>query len=84
MEQRLKEKKRRQDRQLLNFTPAQIKESKMKRKKHKIVHSSPLFMDVKIFYLNVGFTELLELKKKFEEDKQRVALLKQQRKFKPF
>ncbi|CAL8103234.1 unnamed protein product [Orchesella dallaii] len=58
MEERLRAKKRRQDKQLLNITPAQMKESKMK--------------------------QLIELKKKFEEDKQRVALLKQQRKFKPF
>jgi len=58
MEERLRAKKRRQDKQLLNITPAQMKESKMK--------------------------QLIELKKKFEEDKQRVTLLKQQRKFKPF
>jgi len=58
MQEKLKEKKRRWEKQLVNFTPTQMKETRA--------------------------NQLSELKKKFEEDKQRVALLKQQRKFKPF
>lgn len=45
------------------------------------------YIDKYLYFLHnpySAFVELLELKKKFEEDKQRVALLKQQRKFKPF
>jgi ribosomal RNA-processing protein 7 len=58
MEERLKAKKKRWEKKLVNFTPTQIKESRAK--------------------------QLDDLKKKFEEDKQRVSLLRQQRKFKPF
>jgi len=57
-EERLKMKKRRQEKELMNFTPSQIKESRA--------------------------NQLVELKKKFDDDKQRVALLRQQRKFRPF
>jgi len=57
-EEKLKSKKRRFEKQLLNFTPTQIKETRAK--------------------------ELADLKRKFDEDKQRVALLRQNRKFKPF
>ncbi|CAG7835295.1 unnamed protein product [Allacma fusca] len=58
MEERLKAKKKRWEKKLVNFTPTQIKESRVK--------------------------QLEDLKKKFEEDKQRVSVLRQQRKFKPF
>jgi len=55
---KLKAKKRRMEKSVMNYTPAQIKETKAR--------------------------QLEELKKKFDEDKQKIALLKQQRKFKPF
>ncbi|OXA41721.1 ribosomal RNA-processing protein 7 homolog A isoform X2 [Folsomia candida] len=57
-QEKLKAKKRRMEKAVLNITPAQIKATKAK--------------------------QLEELKKKFDEDKQKIALLKQQRKFKPF
>lgn len=46
------------------------------------------FEVVKAFYLNkfpfLSFPDIAELRKKFEEDKQRIALLRAQRKFRPY
>lgn len=35
-------------------------------------------------YINKSFSDIAELRKKFEEDKQRIALLRAQRKFRPY
>ena len=69
----------------MNFTPTQIKESRAKRKFQIIplVPYSPK-LATPLLTVDIPFTELEELKKKFEEDRQRIAILKQQRKFKPF
>jgi len=88
IQEKLKAKKRRMERAVLNLTPAQMKETKARRKIYIFPSFSSYYIDPKYceihVYLLLMFTELEELKKKFEEDKQKVSLLKQQRKFKPF
>ena len=85
MEKKVLEKVKRKEkgRKLINFYSFQMRETKMERK----IQWNSMFFFLFVFLnsiLNIFLIDLADLRKKFEEDKKRIAAMKASRKFKPY
>lgn len=81
-----KEEQRKKKKQLLNFYTFQIRETKMQSKYNYVLQDSSEYLFFKELCLIcvILLSDLVELRKKFELDKERLQELKQKRTFKPF
>lgn len=91
-----KEMKKKSRKELLNFYSWQHKNTQKERKQiccfvylpstafENLILISEKSNNAKLYLHFLPFPDIAELRKKFEEDKQRIALLRAQRKFKPY
>lgn len=70
--------------ELLNFYTWQHRNTQKERKLLPLLLDIYLKQDTSLRMFIFIFADIAELRKKFEEDKQRIALMRAQRKFKPY